>query len=705
MDNEIPTFPSVIKETILPRKTYNWIDDTNVYQCYDCKVKFTWFTRKHHCRGCGRIFCSLCLLNNVYCTNNCISKSGLINSDCFLEELIKPNIYEENLSYYSFPLKVIDYFNTVKVEKYLIKYPQKTCNNCYNNYENIKNVSSIVCVLELLPIEIIHIYKLKMLNKLWYETCNIYLSKFREIQYNLPYCKKTKFETDVLYNNFNNIVYHNKLLCRFIKCFNWYANKNLSKSLIDKLYDSLKTKNTIKYSCKMFMCDHSCSECLTNEDILDILMSVKYHRIRKFVVHLLNESNDIAMYISLLVKCLKYDEEELIVSNYLINESIYDIDFQNKLFCELLIYTKLPCLENQIFKDTYDKLLNVIYSYTDGTQINNLLVLIDNIDSLNLFKTKNINNESLIKLMNYFPDFNKSMNRYLSKNSTTCTMIPINIKYIIYDEIKYFSSKTQPMLIPYIDQMNIKKYMLYKKEDVRKDYIIMSLIKYIDKILKKHGYDMDIVVYDVLPISTDSGLIEIVPNSNTIYTIKSKLNTTILNHILNKNPNETVDVVRKKFIKSTSAYCIISYLLGLGDRHLDNIMITDDGKLFHIDYSFILGEDCKPLAPKIRLTNDMIECIGGINSEYYKEFESYCCIIYNILRNYVNIFTLFFSLLTEKNNVENEIRKRFLPAEFAEEANIQLIKTIEISQSSYTYIDFFHHQYKDTITSIIDYLV
>ena len=42
-----------------------WLADDRVKACYECDVPFNLLTRRHHCRSCGRIFCSSCTTNSV----------------------------------------------------------------------------------------------------------------------------------------------------------------------------------------------------------------------------------------------------------------------------------------------------------------------------------------------------------------------------------------------------------------------------------------------------------------------------------------------------------------------------------------------------------------------------------------------------------------------------------------------------------------
>lgn len=36
----------------------HWIKDDGVEKCHSCAIRFSFSERKHHCRNCGKVFCS-----------------------------------------------------------------------------------------------------------------------------------------------------------------------------------------------------------------------------------------------------------------------------------------------------------------------------------------------------------------------------------------------------------------------------------------------------------------------------------------------------------------------------------------------------------------------------------------------------------------------------------------------------------------------
>lgn len=114
------------------------------------------------------------------------------------------------------------------------------------------------------------------------------------------------------------------------------------------------------------------------------------------------------------------------------------------------------------------------------------------------------------------------------------------------------------------------------------------------------------------------------------------------------------------FTKSCAGYCVITYILGIGDRHLDNIMMTKSGQMFHIDFGFIFGQDPKPYPPPFRFNRPMADALGGEDSEHYGRFKTLCCQAYNWLRKSASLILNLLSLMGEAG-IQDISKKSDLP--------------------------------------------
>ena len=174
----------------------------------------------------------------------------------------------------------------------------------------------------------------------------------------------------------------------------------------------------------------------------------------------------------------------------------------------------------------------------------------------------------------------------------------------------------------------------------------------------------------------------------------------------------TVKNIRDVFIKSTAIYCVITYIFGIGDRHLDNIMVTKGGKLFHIDYGYVLGDDPVMNNPGIRITPEIIEAIGGQDSRNYKEFTELCTKIYNCLRRNIDMFLILLLSLSKLSNItisETEIRelliKRLIPGANYIDAKLHLVNQLERSSYLDKIKDWCHyHSREKTVSSAMNRL-
>ncbi|XP_035163532.1 phosphatidylinositol 4,5-bisphosphate 3-kinase catalytic subunit delta isoform isoform X1 [Callithrix jacchus] len=238
---------------------------------------------------------------------------------------------------------------------------------------------------------------------------------------------------------------------------------------------------------------------------------------------------------------------------------------------------------------------------------------------------------------------------------------------VCVEQCTFMDSKMKPLWIMYSNEeagSSGSVGIIFKNgDDLRQDMLTLQMIQLMDVLWKQEGLDLRMTPYGCLPTGDRTGLIEVVLRSDTIANIqlnKSNMAATaafnkdaLLNWLKSKNPGEALDRAIEEFTLSCAGYCVATYVLGIGDRHSDNIMIRESGQLFHIDFGHFLGNFKtkfginRERVPFI-LTYDFVHVIQQgktNNSEKFERFRGYCERAYTILRRHGLLFLHLFALM------------------------------------------------------------
>lgn len=183
-------------------------------------------------------------------------------------------------------------------------------------------------------------------------------------------------------------------------------------------------------------------------------------------------------------------------------------------------------------------------------------------------------------------------------------------------------------------------------DDLRQDMLTLQILRVLDRLWLSAGLSMRLSPYNVVatgvsPSGDGLGMIEVVKNAETTSQIQvsegggamGAFSPKVIERYLRRhNPQpRSLAAARDTFARSCAGYCVATFVLGIGDRHSDNIMCTKDGRLFHIDFGHFLGNFkskfgfCRERTPFV-FTPEMafVLCGGGgrisSKSEPYKRF-------------------------------------------------------------------------------------
>lgn len=271
-------------------------------------------------------------------------------------------------------------------------------------------------------------------------------------------------------------------------------------------------------------------------------------------------------------------------------------------------------------------------------------------------KFKNVEKETCDKLIISNKNFKSKKNhidKFLNKNYVKyfeCSPFGKDIA-TLEEEIKFSSP------FKFFKSYKVFHFIAKSDDDLRQELMVLHIIKKLKLIFDQANIPLKLRPYSIEVTSSSSGLIEFLPNTNSIDGIKKYFSNYVQNCIneasidiefekkevsnkksflemsLIKSNRESLYLFYKEYFKenydesqinftqSLAAYSLVCYLLQIKDRHNGNILIDKMGNIIHIDFGFVLGIspgnlnfECAPF----KLTNEYLEILDDQYMIYFK---------------------------------------------------------------------------------------
>ncbi|OQR98797.1 phosphatidylinositol 3-kinase [Achlya hypogyna] len=239
-----------------------------------------------------------------------------------------------------------------------------------------------------------------------------------------------------------------------------------------------------------------------------------------------------------------------------------------------------------------------------------------------------------------------------------CFQLPLhpNVFYAAFVPAKcrVMDSAKKPLLLQLVPlkHQGLATAIFKCGDDLRQDQLTLQLLRVMDDLWKAEELDLHLSAYACVSSGDSIGFIQVVPDAATLATIcrdrhaaKAKrwrklaavktalFGKQVFAQWLHAHEAAVQDDIVRTFVLSTAAYCVATYVLGVGDRHNDNLMLSATGQFLHIDFGHFLGHfksflGCPRERAPFVLTPAMVHAMG----DHFPLFQTTCVKAFQVLR-------------------------------------------------------------------------
>ena len=244
----------------------------------------------------------------------------------------------------------------------------------------------------------------------------------------------------------------------------------------------------------------------------------------------------------------------------------------------------------------------------------------------------------------------KELNSFLAgfKNMEEVRCLPTGpnctVKGVDLEKCSVLNSSAAPIYVSFIpespDVHSNYEFIFKSGDDLRHDELMMMMGKLFNEIWEAKNIKARLQLYHVVSLGDCKGMIEVVPNCCSLGKVQdnSVINAFAKSPIttwLKQNKSQSWEQVTETFAQTLAGACVFEYIMGIGDRHADNFLISTDGSIFHIDFGMIFGHDYgvagKAKVP-FTLHAQMADVLGGKEGLAFQNFKILVCNAYEAIR-------------------------------------------------------------------------